>query len=60
VVVELGPGVEVLVTLDPGADGPPDPVACRQGAVLASSFHPELTPDRRLHRLFSQMVRSVA
>ena len=30
---------------------------CAQGPVLASSFHPELTPDRRVHRLFAEMVR---
>lgn len=29
-----------------------EPVLCRQGAVMASSFHPELTPDHRLHKLF--------
>jgi 5'-phosphate synthase pdxT subunit len=57
VVVELGPGVEVLATLDAGPDGHPDPVACRQGPVLATAFHPELTPDRRLHRLFAEMAR---
>jgi len=33
-----------------------DPVLCRQGNALASSFHPELTSDRRLHRLFSEMA----
>jgi 5'-phosphate synthase pdxT subunit len=51
VVESPGPAVEVLATL-----GPNQPVVCRQGAVLASSFHPELTADRRLHRLFSAMV----
>ncbi|HEX4081420.1 MAG TPA: pyridoxal 5'-phosphate synthase glutaminase subunit PdxT [Acidimicrobiales bacterium] len=56
VVVELGPGVDVLATLDAGTDGQPDPVACRQGPVLATAFHPELTPDRRLHRLFAEMA----
>ncbi len=56
VVVELGPGVDVLATLDAGTDGHPDPVACRQGPVLATAFHPELTPDRRLHRLFAEMA----
>ncbi|HEY1732865.1 MAG TPA: pyridoxal 5'-phosphate synthase glutaminase subunit PdxT [Acidimicrobiales bacterium] len=58
VVVELGPGVDVLATLDAGTDGHPDPVACRQGPVLATAFHPELTPDRRLHRLFVEMTGS--
>ncbi|WP_329460443.1 pyridoxal 5'-phosphate synthase glutaminase subunit PdxT [Streptomyces sp. NBC_01497] len=35
-------------------------VAVRQGNVLATSFHPELTGDHRVHRLFADMVRSVA
>jgi 5'-phosphate synthase pdxT subunit len=33
-----------------------NPVAVRQGNVLATAFHPELTTDRRLHRLLLQMV----
>ncbi len=32
------------------------PVLCRQGNVLVSSFHPELTADDRLHRLFLQTL----
>jgi pyridoxal 5'-phosphate synthase pdxT subunit len=28
------------------------PVAVRQGRMLATSFHPEMTGDRRVHRLF--------
>jgi 5'-phosphate synthase pdxT subunit len=56
VVEAAGPGVEVLATL-PGTDGAPDrPVVCRQGSVLVASFHPELTTDRRLHRLFLDMT----
>jgi 5'-phosphate synthase pdxT subunit len=47
--VSVGPDVEVLATLE-GV-----PVLVRQGPVLASSFHPELTPDRRIHRLFADM-----
>ena len=50
-VVDVGPGTEVLAR-DP--DG--NPVAVRQGRVLATSFHPELTGDRRLHRLLLEMV----
>ena len=41
----VGPGVEVLATHDG------EPVLVRQGNVSAATFHPELTPDRRLHRL---------
>lgn len=51
-IVWLGDEVEVLATFD-GV-----PVLVRQGDVLASSFHPELTPDRRVHRLFMQMCRA--
>jgi len=50
-VTDVGPEVEVLAR-DP--DG--NPVAVRQGRVLATAFHPELTSDRRLHRLLLQMV----
>jgi len=32
-------------------------VAVRQGPALATAFHPELTPDRRVHGLFVDMVR---
>jgi 5'-phosphate synthase pdxT subunit len=30
----------------------------RQGNLLATSFHPEITGDTRVHRLFVEMVRS--
>ena len=33
------------------------PVVCRQGSVLTTSFHPELTGDRRLHQLFVEMTK---
>jgi 5'-phosphate synthase pdxT subunit len=32
-------------------------VAVRQGQLLATAFHPELTPDRRIHELFVDMVK---
>ncbi len=32
-------------------------VAVRQGALLATSFHPELTGDTRVHAYFVEMVR---
>ena len=35
-------------------------VAVRQGAVLATSFHPEITGDLRVHALFCGMVREAA
>jgi 5'-phosphate synthase pdxT subunit len=47
-----GHGVDVLATL---ADG--TIVAVRQGSLLATAFHPELTDDLRFHRYFLDMVR---
>jgi 5'-phosphate synthase pdxT subunit len=46
VVERAGAGVEVLASVESG------PVVCRQGPVLVSAFHPELSADLRLHRLF--------
>jgi 5'-phosphate synthase pdxT subunit len=51
VVTEIGPGVEVLARDPEGR-----PIAVRQGRVLATSFHPELTGDRRLHRLLLELI----
>ncbi|WP_457770356.1 pyridoxal 5'-phosphate synthase glutaminase subunit PdxT [Mycobacteroides chelonae] len=50
-VERVGSDVEVLAT----AQG--HPVAVRQGSALATSFHPEVTGDRRVHQLFVDMVR---
>ena len=46
-IIRVGPGVDVLATLDDGRV-----VAARQGRLLATSFHPELTNDDRFHRYF--------
>ena len=51
-VVSVGDSVDVLATLDDV------PVLLRHGPVLASAFHPELTADRRVHRLFAEMCGS--
>jgi pyridoxal 5'-phosphate synthase pdxT subunit len=51
IVSDVGPRAEVLAR-DP--DG--SPVAVRQGRVLATAFHPELTGDRRMHRLLVEMI----
>ncbi|HSM38433.1 MAG TPA: pyridoxal 5'-phosphate synthase glutaminase subunit PdxT [Candidatus Limnocylindrales bacterium] len=51
VVSRAGPGVEVLAR-----DGEGRPIAVRQGRLLATAFHPELTNDRRLHRLLLEMI----
>jgi 5'-phosphate synthase pdxT subunit len=55
-VVSVGEEVEVLAALARPGCGTPSPVLVRQGNVLASAFHPELTPDRRVHRLFAGML----
>jgi len=49
-VERVGPGVEVLAAVDGG------PVAAREGSVIVTAFHPELTPDTRVHRLFVDLV----
>jgi len=53
-VVRAGSGVEVLASVERDGIGE-TPVLVRHGRLLASSFHPELTNDRRLHRLFAEM-----
>jgi 5'-phosphate synthase pdxT subunit len=35
-------------------------VAVRQGPLLATAFHPELTQDRRIHELFVKMVKGTS
>ncbi len=58
-VEDAGPAVEVLGRVDGGpADG--RIVAVRQGSVVATSFHPELTGDTRVHRAFIDVVRTAA
>ena len=47
---KIGPGVEVLARVNGF------PVAVRQGNVLATSFHPELTDDLRLHQWVVDMA----
>jgi pyridoxal 5'-phosphate synthase pdxT subunit len=49
-VERVGDGVQVL------AQAAGHPVAVRQGQVLATAFHPEVTGDRRIHRLFVDIV----
>ncbi len=53
-VEEAGPAVEVLAAVR--AAGAERPVVVRQGGLLATSFHPEVTRDLRLHRLFLGIV----
>ena len=48
--VRLGPGVETEANLHG------EPVLVTEGSIMAGTFHPELTADRRLHRRFLQRV----
>ena len=64
-VEKTGGDVEVLASVPQVTSAGEDPgaaagraVAVRQGPVLATSFHPELTGDRRVHGLFVDMVRA--
>lgn len=50
-VTETGAGVEVLATYQDQA------VAVREGHLLGTSFHPELTDDYRMHEYFVEMVK---
>jgi len=62
-VEKTGDGVEILARvpeLPQAGAAAARIVAVRQGPVLATAFHPELTGDERVHRLFAGMVRAVA
>jgi 5'-phosphate synthase pdxT subunit len=50
-IAAVGPGVDVLAERDGF------PVLVRQGDLLAATFHPELSSDRRVHQYFVDMVR---
>jgi pyridoxal 5'-phosphate synthase pdxT subunit len=52
VIKRVGPGVEVLARTGDAV------VAARQGRLLATSFHPELTHDDRFHRYFLSLGKS--
>jgi 5'-phosphate synthase pdxT subunit len=53
-IVSTGAGVEVLARRDSS------PVLVRQGRIMAATFHPELSSDRRVHRLFVEKVLETA
>ena len=53
VIERVGTGVEVLAAVDDR------PVLCRQGGVMAAAFHPELSDDLRLHRLFLDTAKGM-
>lgn len=50
VIQRCGPEVEVLATVDD------DPVLVRQGHLLGATFHPEMTDEVRVHRMFLEMI----
>lgn len=54
VIERVGPGVEVLAEVDE------HPVLVREGSLMASTFHPEMTPDARLHELFLKFASQEA
>lgn len=51
---DVGAGVAILACLEGGT-----PVAVQQGAMLATTFHPELVPDDRFHRYFAGLCNPV-
>jgi len=51
-IVKTGPGVEILAERDGF------PVLVEQNHILAATFHPELSADRRVHERFVQLVRA--
>jgi 5'-phosphate synthase pdxT subunit len=53
-ITQIGPGVEALATRDGF------PVLVRQNNILAATFHPELSQDRRVHRLFVESVTTAS
>jgi pyridoxal 5'-phosphate synthase pdxT subunit len=53
-VESVGSSVEVLASVE--INGELHPVAVRQGNLLATSFHPEITGDNRVHRYFIESV----
>lgn len=66
-VERVGDGVEVLARVEPSRPGHPGfldgtarIVAVRSGKLLATSFHPEVTGEKRVHELFIRMIRGEA
>jgi 5'-phosphate synthase pdxT subunit len=61
-VEQIGPDVEVLARVDPGPEVQPRAagriVAVRQGHLMATSFHPEVDSDGRVHQVFVDLVVS--
>ena len=56
-IVKVGADVETLASVE-DETGESHPVLVRQGRILATSFHPELTDDARLHAMLAELVGS--
>ncbi|HET9060931.1 MAG TPA: pyridoxal 5'-phosphate synthase glutaminase subunit PdxT, partial [Acidimicrobiales bacterium] len=54
IVERTGPSVQILASVD--IAGEVKPVVCSEGAVLVTSFHPELVGEARLHKLFLHTI----
>ena len=52
-VTQIGTDVEILAEVDDGK-----PVAVKQNRIIATSFHPELTEDSRMHSMFVDIAHS--
>ena len=58
IVESVGAGVDALARVEPGLFGAPgEIVAVRQGPLLGTAFHPEVTNDVRFHSYFLSIVR---
>lgn len=58
IVESVGPAVDVLARIEPGLTGAPGAiVAVRQGPLLGTAFHPEVTDDLRFHSYFLSIAR---
>ena len=53
---KVGAGVEILATVDDPGGGGEHPVVVQQDRILATSFHPELTGDDRLHAILIDLA----
>ena len=61
IVESVGAGVDVLARVEPGLSvAPGEIVAVRQGPLLGTAFHPEVTTDVRFHSYFLSIVREAA
>lgn len=52
-IIEIGPGVEALALREG------HPTLVRQGRTMAATFHPELSPDRRVHQMFVRIAAGI-